>query len=366
MIAISLAVTVLASSGLLVPVQAGMSMWTHTTAHQAIHVDNDSELSSMVTREVWRGAGTVADPYVIKNFEIYTTGEGSCILIGNTTSFLIIQNCHLFGGKPSVPGVPGGVGITLYNVENVVLRDNDCSENYLGLYLFQSSNCIVNNNTSNRNTEYSVTLENCTKITVSNNECNNNSQHSIEVYNSPDCLIENNTCNDNEYQGIQLNVSSNDTLRNNTCRRNGMFGILIDHSDANVIQDNLCDANGHFGINLEYSNGSQLTGNVLTNNNGAKAVYDPHHGQAQDLGGNNSWNNSTAGNQWGDWTGPDADGNGIVDVPYAINSGGSKDYYPLAIASSDLNWALIIAALLAVAIIAAIGLFFWRTRSRLL
>lgn len=364
MISIVLAITILASSGSFLPVQAGMSMWTHTTVHQTIHVNNDSELASMAAREVWRGTGTMADPYTIKNFEIYTPGEGSCIFIGNTTSFLVVQNCHLFGGLPSTPGVQGGSGISLYDAKNVIIRDNDCSGNFLSIDLFRSSNIIVDDNKCDRNTEYSVMLENCTEISVSNNECNNNSQHSIEVYNSPDCLIENNTCNDNEYQSIQLNVSSNDTLRNNTCRRNGMFGILIDHSDGNLIQNNLCDANGHFGINLEYSNGSQLIGNMLTNNNGAKAVYDPHHGQAQDLGGNNSWNNSTVGNKWSDWTGPDADGNGIVDVPYTINSGGSKDYYPVASVSNDLNWVLLDMALLAIAIIAVIGLLFWRIRSR--
>ncbi|MEM2900002.1 MAG: right-handed parallel beta-helix repeat-containing protein, partial [Thermoplasmata archaeon] len=43
------------------------------------------------------------------------------------------------------------------------------------------------------------------------------------------------------------------------------------------------------------------------------------------------WDNQTnTGNYWSNWLGPDADGNGIVDIPYSLlGSAGRKDYYPV-------------------------------------
>ena len=43
------------------------------------------------------------------------------------------------------------------------------------------------------------------------------------------------------------------------------------------------------------------------------------------------WDNQTnTGNYWSNWLGPDADGNGIVDIPYSLSgSAGRKDYYPV-------------------------------------
>ena len=44
---------------------------------------------------------------------------------------------------------------------------------------------------------------------------------------------------------------------------------------------------------------------------------------------NNQWDDGTYGNYWGDYTGPDTNGDGIGDAPYYISEGKSVDRYPL-------------------------------------
>ena len=43
-----------------------------------------------------------------------------------------------------------------------------------------------------------------------------------------------------------------------------------------------------------------------------------HGAQAEDLGTDNRWNTSNLGNYWSEWTQPDENGDGIVDIPYVV------------------------------------------------
>ncbi|WGM88513.1 MAG: hypothetical protein IAX21_11400 [Candidatus Bathyarchaeota archaeon] len=45
----------------------------------------------------------------------------------------------------------------------------------------------------------------------------------------------------------------------------------------------------------------------------------------------NIWNNGTCGNYWGDYNGPDTDGNGIGDIPYQVTED-DVDIFPLMVA----------------------------------
>ncbi len=74
--------------------------------------------------------------------------------------------------------------------------------------------------------------------------------------------------------------------------------------------------------------GNLIYNNYFINNNNNNA-------QALDLNDKlplNQWNHSGIGNYWSDHTGPDNDGDGVVDVPY--NVGTTNDSYP----SSNIHW----------------------------
>jgi len=132
-------------------------------------------------------------------------------------------------------------------------------------------------------------------------------------------------------------------------------------SNGNIIRNNVIDGNGHgHGISLWYSSDNTIYGNTLKNN--AVGIYIPSHPLSIEFSndpwiqfnefvnsyGNliyrnnflnndnsayddciNNWDNGEIGNYWDDYTGVDADHDGIGDTPYSIPPDDNEDEKPL-------------------------------------
>jgi len=124
-------------------------------------------------------------------------------------------------------------------------------------------------------------------------------------------LITNNEIQ-NKGTGITLTTVDGAELTHNTITSSMKLGLFITaRSDYNLIHNN-----------------------SFIENNGAISTYLPEHVQASDSGSGNRWATEGIphgyGNHWGDWTGPDINGDEIVDDPYALfGSSLSEDPYPL-------------------------------------
>ena len=68
--------------------------------------------------------------------------------------------------------------------------------------------------------------------------------------------------------------------------------------------------------------GIMLT-NIIDHNNFANTIMNGYD-IASDI-----WDNGSVGNYWNDYTGIDANHDGIGDTPYNISGGSSQDHYPL-------------------------------------
>lgn len=145
-------------------------------------------------------------------------------------------------------------------------------------------------------------------------------------------------------------------IRNNIIENNLNFGIDFAHTGAtyhshNVIKGNRIVSNV-IGISTIVSQENEISCNEIIGNSGYGAAHamcmgggelnEFHHNnflgnngdsvQASDTGGGQDrWYSilDAHGNHWSDYTGQDADGDGIGDTPYYIDGGESQDIFPL-------------------------------------
>jgi len=178
-----------------------------------------------------------------------------------------------------------------------------------------------------------VILVNCSKITVENLDISNTSV-GIILWGTEDSIISNNTVSNNNIGGILLGTSSNNTITGNNVINNDWSGIIHSYSSNNTITGNNVSNNGRDGIHLHYSSNNKIYFNNFINN--TDTVFSSKS--------TNIWNSpeeitytydgttyeSYLGNYGDDYEGTDADGDGIGDTHYSIDSEKDEsDEYPL-------------------------------------
>ena len=165
--------------------------------------------------------------------------------------------------------------IFLVNCTNVIISNQNMSNDTIGVVLACSKYCIIKNNNC------SIELFNSDYNSIKNNICNTNNYHNIFVYHSKFNFIEDNICYSNHGDGIRI-ISDSNMVRNNTCLNshfhssdtyysyrggirvygsnnlilnnsclNNDQGIIIDGpSINNTIKNNICNNNRNYGIFL--------------------------------------------------------------------------------------------------------------------
>jgi parallel beta-helix repeat protein len=229
----------------------------------------------------------------------------------------------------TVEGVTGGYtsGIYIYCADYCDLSNNNCSNNSLGIYLYNSKNNSIFNNTCSNNNDGGIQLENSKNNKLKGNimidngifisgdlesdytheidECNtvngmpvyywkdveggripdgagqsilvnckyvaienqdlNNATVGIEVAFSSFITIKNNNCS-NGWKGIHFFCSNNNSISKNNCTNNRDDGIYLYKSNSNHISKNNCTNNRDDGIYLYKSNSNHIPKNNCTNN----------------------------------------------------------------------------------------------------
>ena len=164
----------------------------------------------------------------------------------------------------------------------------------------------------------------------------------ISIHSNNNTITGNNISNNN--YGIYSTKSQYNNFSQNTFLLNNDYGMYItSSSDDNVIFDNVFTFNT-VGLRIKGSTYNEVSRNLFTDNEkgmyfccGARhntVFYNVFNNNSiwngDDQVYNNHWDNQSIGkgNYWDDYSGTDADGDGIGDTPYTISSTG-QDNYPL-------------------------------------
>ena len=335
--------------------------------------------------------GNFTEDAGIKVSSNYNTLIGNIALNnGNSIMLFYSSNNTLIGNNAS----NNSDGIYFFNSnDNTLIGNNANSNRYGGIHLWSSSNNIINNNivssngwgiklessSMNNNLNNNIVGSNRAGISLSvgcsgnfnNNTVTSNDVYGISVWAQSGGNFNNNTISSNGGDGIDIGDSGGSYFNDNTISSNGNNGIFDNSYGGGIYNNNIVKSNSRFGIYLNYkAESAKLTNNTLSLNAVAgiyletccnsiynnRIIYNNFFNNTNNLqfsgemvfnkadwnitktpGTNIIGGSYIGGNFWAhpDGTGfsqtcTDADGDGICDSAYVIDSN-NTDYLPLAL-----------------------------------
>jgi len=244
---------------------------------------------------------TVADCRVEGGgFGIYIRGVDECRICGNT----VLGNTNVVASKR-------GNGIHLWKTKGNLIADNLISGTRDGAYFSYADKNEIAGNRIER-TRFGIHYMYSHENELLNNRFSFNAVGAALMF-ARNCRVEGNLAFANRRHGILLKQVEHSLFRRNAvCGQNR--GFFIQQAAQNRFEENAIATND---IGLYLSNGSEnnvFVGNAFIRN--TDQIWQPQDEAELGRLASNHFSEKGRGNFWSDYTGADADGNGIGDTPY--------------------------------------------------
>ncbi len=153
-------------------------------------------------------AGMYNEEIVVnKKLSLIGNGTAETIIKGDGASGDVVRitadGVQVSGFRISKSGVESAfpdadAGIELDGVENVTIKDNYCTANQYGIFIYNSKNNQIKNNICSNN-ENGIYLYSSINNNIANCECSYNLENGIIIESSHDNTLKNNNCSNNMY-----------------------------------------------------------------------------------------------------------------------------------------------------------------------
>jgi len=267
-----------------------------------------------------------------------------------------VKNCHVtgFGTGFLLNGSDGNTlqgntannnrgGFDLGDSDGNTLEANTATNNRMtGFDLFESHGNSFEANTATNNAFGFMIFESSWNSFEANTA--NNNEYGFTPTDSADNTFRDNTANSND-EGFWFQFCFGNTLHGNTATNNNQHGFIFDYTNGSILKANTATNNTESGFVFRISSNNTLIGNTASNNDHGmcfRNVPSPnntiyHNNFVNNIlqshlieNAVNTWDGGypSGGNYWSDYTGVDANDDGIGDTPYVIDED-NADRFPL-------------------------------------
>lgn len=310
--------------------------------NSSVSIDGNIDFINQAKNRGWSGNGTTKAPFSIKGLILLNDTTG--IEIKNTDLYFSISNCEISSSKENA------IGIGIHNSSNGLIFDNNISICVIGILLNNTFSINITRNYL-ENGELGVYCLNSKFNAFTKNTVSEYIFEGLILYNCNNTKIIDNSITQC-YLGINLEYCYISVLSYNKLFSNAE-GIKIFIGDEFVVERNIA-TDGNVGFSLSKVNNTSIINNTIRNNyysglllhrSSNVTIYWNSFIQNNAYTGTSQANDDTWGTQgnsfyfnyWDEWTTPDKDADGVVDIPYAID-GNSNNFDPFPLVYNTDNY----------------------------